>query len=87
MSLGATLGSRRSIAWRPVTYNKVPQRIEISATTNEAVAQALENAKDLPKEVSSVTVGAYRPPLTEHPRRYGSEQGRLNNHDSPKTRS
>jgi hypothetical protein len=49
MSLRATLGSRRSIAWRPVTYNKVSQRIEISATTNEAVAQALENAKDLPE--------------------------------------
>ena len=37
-----------------ITYDKVERRIEISATITEAVAQTLENAKDLPKEVSSV---------------------------------
>ena len=30
------------------------QRIEISATITEAIADTLENAKDLPQEVSSV---------------------------------
>ena len=37
-----------------ITYDKVERRIEISATITEAVAQTLENAKDLPEEVSSV---------------------------------
>jgi len=37
-----------------ITYDKVNRRIEISATITETVAQALENAKDLPTEVSSV---------------------------------
>jgi hypothetical protein len=37
-----------------VTYDKPGRRIEISATVTEAIAEALENAKDLPKEVSSV---------------------------------
>ena len=32
-----------------ITYDKVERRIEISATITEAVAQALENAKDLPE--------------------------------------
>jgi hypothetical protein len=35
-------------------YDKMNRRIEISATITEAIAQALENAKDLPEEVSSV---------------------------------
>ena len=37
-----------------IIYDKVERRIEISATITETVAQTLENAKDLPKEVSSV---------------------------------
>jgi site-specific DNA recombinase len=37
-----------------VTYDKPGRRIEISATVTEAIAQAFENAKDLPEEVSSV---------------------------------
>jgi len=37
-----------------VTYDKPNRRIEISATITEAIADALENAKDLPQEVSSV---------------------------------
>ena len=39
-----------------VRYDKVEGRIEISATVSEAVAEAFENAKDLPKEVSRVTL-------------------------------
>ena len=35
-------------------YDKVERRIEISATITEAIADAFENAKDLPQEVSSV---------------------------------
>jgi hypothetical protein len=38
-----------------VVYDKLNRRIEISATITEAIAAALENAKDLPEEVSSVT--------------------------------
>ena len=37
-----------------IAYDKVQRRIEISATITEAIAQTLENAKDLPEEVSSV---------------------------------
>jgi endonuclease III-like uncharacterized protein len=32
------------------------RRIEISATMSETIAQAFENAKDLPEEVSRVTL-------------------------------
>ena len=39
-----------------VRYDKLWRRIEISATVSEAVAQAFENAKDLPQEVSRVTL-------------------------------
>ena len=38
-----------------IVYDKLNRRIEISATITEAIAEALENAKDLPEEVSSVT--------------------------------
>ncbi len=38
-----------------VTYDKPERRIAISATIAQAVAKALENTKDLPKEVSAVT--------------------------------
>jgi hypothetical protein len=38
-----------------IRYDKVERRIEVSATVSEAVAEAFENAKDLPEEVSSVT--------------------------------
>ncbi len=34
--------------------DKLNRRIEISATITEAIADALENARDLPEEVSSV---------------------------------
>jgi hypothetical protein len=37
-----------------ITYDKVNRRIEISATITEAIAEALENAKVLSEEVSSV---------------------------------
>jgi hypothetical protein len=37
-----------------ITYDKVERRINISATITETLAKALENAKDLPKKVSSV---------------------------------
>jgi hypothetical protein len=37
-----------------IVYDKPGRRIEISATISEAVAQALQNAKDLPKEITSV---------------------------------
>jgi len=37
-----------------ITFDKPNRRIEISATISEAVADALQNAKDLPEEVSSV---------------------------------
>ena len=37
-----------------ITYDKPNRRIEISATITEAIADALQNAKDLPQEVSSV---------------------------------
>jgi site-specific DNA recombinase len=37
-----------------ITYDKPNRRIEISATITEAIADALENARDLPGEVSSV---------------------------------
>jgi hypothetical protein len=35
-------------------YDKLDRRIEVSATITEAIADALENAKDLPEEVSNV---------------------------------
>jgi hypothetical protein len=38
-----------------VIYDKFNRRIEVSATITEAIAAALENAEDLPEEVSSVT--------------------------------
>jgi hypothetical protein len=38
-----------------VRFDKLERRIEISATVSEAVAEAFANAKDLPKEVPSVT--------------------------------
>jgi hypothetical protein len=38
-----------------VRYDKVSRHIEISATVSEEVAKAFENAKDLPKQVPSVT--------------------------------
>ena len=37
-----------------IVYDKPSRRIEISATITEAIADTLENAKDLPQEVSSV---------------------------------
>jgi len=37
-----------------IAYDKIEHRIEISATITEAVAQALQKAEDLPKEVLSV---------------------------------
>jgi hypothetical protein len=37
-----------------ITYDKLSRRIEISATVTEAIAEALENARDLPEEVSNV---------------------------------
>ena len=37
-----------------IAYDKLARRIEISATVSPAVTEALENAKDLPEEVSSV---------------------------------
>ena len=37
-----------------IADDKPGRRIEISATITEAIADALENAKDLPQEVSSV---------------------------------
>jgi hypothetical protein len=37
-----------------ISYDKLNRRVEISATITEAIADALENAKDLPEEVSSV---------------------------------
>lgn len=37
-----------------IAYDKPNRRIEISATITEAIAQALENERDLPEEVSSV---------------------------------
>jgi hypothetical protein len=37
-----------------ISYDKLDRRIEISATITEAIADALENARDLPEEVSSV---------------------------------
>jgi site-specific DNA recombinase len=37
-----------------ISYDKLGRRIEISATITEAIAEALENARDLPEEVSSV---------------------------------
>ena len=39
-----------------VRYDKIERRVEISATVSEAVAQAFENTKDLPQEVSRVTL-------------------------------
>ena len=39
-----------------IRYDKVERRIEISATVSETVAIAFENAKDLPQEVSRVTL-------------------------------
>ena len=41
-----------------IRYDKVERRIEISATVSEAVAQAFEKTKDLPQEVSRVTLRA-----------------------------
>jgi hypothetical protein len=40
----------------PTQLPPIERRIEISATVSEAVAQAFENAKDLPQEVSRVTL-------------------------------
>jgi hypothetical protein len=37
-----------------ISYDKLNRRIEISATISEAIADALENARDLPQEVSNV---------------------------------
>ncbi len=37
-----------------IAYDKLERRIEISATITETVAKALQNAEDLPEEVSSV---------------------------------
>jgi hypothetical protein len=37
-----------------VVYAKLERRIEISATVSEAVAEAFENAKDLPQEAHRV---------------------------------
>jgi site-specific DNA recombinase len=37
-----------------ILYDKPNRRIEISATITQAIAEALENAEDLPEEVSSV---------------------------------
>ena len=37
-----------------IAYDKIERRIEISATVSEAVAEAFQNAEDLPEEVSSV---------------------------------
>jgi len=37
-----------------ITYDKLSRRIEISAIIREAIARALENAKELPQEVSRV---------------------------------
>jgi hypothetical protein len=37
-----------------ISYDKLNRRIEISATITDAIADALENAKDLPEEVSNV---------------------------------
>jgi hypothetical protein len=37
-----------------ISYDKLNRRIEISATISEAIAEALENAQDLPEEVSNV---------------------------------
>ena len=42
--------------WLEVRYDKIERRVEISATVSEAVAQAFENTKDLPQEVSRVTL-------------------------------
>ena len=39
-----------------IAYDKVGRRIEVSATISEAVAEALENERDLPKKVSSVAL-------------------------------
>ena len=38
-----------------IAYDKTARRIEISATISEAVAQALENAEDLPEEAFVAT--------------------------------
>jgi hypothetical protein len=37
-----------------VVYDKIEGRIEISATVSEAIAEAFDNAKDLPEEVHRV---------------------------------
>jgi hypothetical protein len=37
-----------------ISYDKLIRRIEVSATITETVADALENARDLPEEVSNV---------------------------------
>jgi hypothetical protein len=39
-----------------IRYDKVERRIEISAIVSEAVAKAFEKTKDLPEEVSRVTL-------------------------------
>ena len=39
-----------------IRYDRLERRIEISATVSEAVAKALEKTKDLPEEVSRVTL-------------------------------
>jgi hypothetical protein len=40
-----------------IGYDKLSRRIEVSATITETIADALENAKDLPEEVSNVAQG------------------------------
>jgi hypothetical protein len=37
-----------------IVYDKTQRRVQISATITEAVAEALQNAKDLPEEALSV---------------------------------
>ena len=39
-----------------IRYDKVERRIEISATVSEVIAKAFEKTKDLPQEVSRVTL-------------------------------
>jgi hypothetical protein len=54
-----------------ILYNKAERRIEISATVSDAVADAFEKQKALPKEGSLVVLrdiaGARSVPGSEHP--------------------
>ena len=65
-----------------ITYDKPSRRIEISATITEAIADALENAQDLPQEVSSVAqrdiAGGPIRPSERRPRHAGVSPGGLN---------